>query len=167
MPTARQRTVDIFSTVGALGSVGGVSTSDSARLKATYPGSPIHNGTIDADERRKYFQNDVLSSEIDDEGHTFGAPVSTDYVDSPDMTAVDLKKHNLPSPYVPNPTSPGAGSQNAADKPAPPEGFGQTPSQTYGSGVGSRLSPKAAAERLARQTLGDYILGKSSGDSEA
>jgi hypothetical protein len=165
MPTARQRTVDIFSTVGSLGPVGGTSTSDSARLAAIFPGSPIHSGQITPEERRKEYISLSLGTIVNDEGHTFGT-VNTDYVTAPDMSEVDLKKHNLPSPYVPNPTSPGAGSQNDVDKPAPPEGFGQTPSQTYGSGVGSRLSPKASSERLARQTLGDYILGKSSGDSE-
>lgn len=166
MPTARQRTVDIFSTVGALGPVGGTSTSDTARLAAIFPASPIHSGLLTPEERREEFIKLSLGTNVVDGGHTFGT-VNTDYVNAPDMSEVDLKKHNLPSPYVPNPTSPGAGSQNDADKPAPPEGFGQTPSQTYGSGVGSRLSPKASSERLARQTLGDYILGKASGDSEA
>lgn len=165
MPSARQRSVNIDVTPASLGPIGGQSTSDSSRLKAVFPASPIHNGTVTTDERRQYYQSEVLNAVVNDQGHTFGT-VSTDYVNAPDMTEVDLKKYNLPSPYVPNPTSPGPGSQNDVDKPAPPEGFGQTPSPAYGSGVGSRLSPKAASERTARQTLGDYIMGKSSGDSE-
>lgn len=165
MPSARQRTVNIDVTPASLGRVGGASTSDSTRMTKMFPASPIHSGIITVDERREYFQSNVLNSEVNDEGHTFGL-VSTDYVKAPDMTEVDLDKHNLPSAYVPNPTSPGPGSQNDVDKGPPPEGFGQTPSQTYGSGVGSRLSPKASSERTAKQTLGQYILGKSSSDSE-
>ncbi len=164
MPSARQRTVDITPTPASLGPVGGVSTSGSTRLKAMFPDSPIHNGTLTADERRTLFQSDVLNAVVNDGRHTFGT-VSTDYVLAPDMASVDTAALNLPSPYVPNPTSPGPGSQNAADKPPPPDGFGQTPSETYGSGVGSRLTPKAASERTARQTLGEYILGKSSPES--
>lgn len=166
MPSARQRTVDITPTPASLGPVGGVSTSDSTRLKAMFPDSPIHNGTVTADERRTLFQSDVLNANVNDGGHTFGT-VSTDYVNAPNMSEVNIRDLNLPSPYVPNPTSPGPGSQNDVDKPAPPEGFGQRPNEAYGTGAGSRLSPKSSSERTARQTLGAYIMGKSSGDSEA
>jgi len=162
MPTHRQRTVDIVPTPRSLG--GNVSTSASAQIAEMYPASPIHSGQITVEERRTMFQADVLNAVVNDGGHTFGT-VSTDYVLAPDMSSVDTRALNLPSPYVPNPTSPGPGSQNAADKPAPPEGFGQTPNETYGSGVGSRLTPKASSERTARLTLGEYILGKSSPES--
>lgn len=166
MPTAHQRTVDIKSTERSLGiSPANVSTSDTRALAAAYPASPIHRGDLTPDERRKAYMDLSLSAVVNDEGHTFNT-VGTDYKLAPDMKEVDLDKHNLPSPYVPNPASPGPGSQNDVDKPKPPEGFGQTPSQTYGSGVGSRLSPKASSERTAKQTLGQYILGKSSSDSE-
>ena len=166
MPTHRQRTVNIDVTPGSLGPVGGRSTSDSTQLTKIFPASPIHSGQITVDERRKFYQEQVLDAVINDGGHTFGT-YDTSYSGAPNMEEVDIGKHNLPSAYVPNPTSPGPGSQNDADKPAPPENFGQTPSQTYGSGVGTRLSPKASSERTSGQTLGDYIMGKSSSDSEA
>lgn len=167
MPSARQRTVNIDVTAASLGDIHGLSTSDSTRLKAMFPASPIHSGIVTVDERKRTYMEQSLSAVVNDGGHTFGT-VSTDYVRAPDLNQeVDTNALNLPSPYVPNPTSPGPGSQNAADKPAAPEGFGQTPSETYGSGVGSRLTPKAASERIARQTLGSYIMGKSSSDSEA
>jgi len=162
MPTHRQRTVDIVPTPRSLG--GGHSTSDSAQIAEMFPASPIHAGDVTVEERRSLFQRDVLNAVINDGGHTFGT-VSTDYVLAPDMSSVDTRALNIPSPYVPNPVSPGPGSQNDSDKGAPPAGFGVSPTETYGSGVGSRLTPKAASERTARQTLGEYILGKSSPES--
>ena len=165
MPSHKQRTVEADSTPRALGPIGGVSTSDSAQLTEMYPASPIHNGTLTDDERRAFYQDEVLNTTINDGGHTFGT-FNMDYAGAPDMSEVDLEKHNLPSPYVPNPASPGPGSQNDGDKPAPPEGFGQTPSEAYGPGAGSQLSPRAGADRISRQTIGDYISGKSSADSD-
>jgi len=165
MPSHRQRTVNIDVTPRSLGPIGGLSTSDTTELNAIYPASPIHAGLLTPEERKKFYQDNVLDAVINDGGHTFGT-FDTSYTDAPDMAEVDVRGNNLPSPYVPNPVSPGPGSQNDSDKGAPPEGFGQTPSPTYGSGVGSRLSPKAASERTSGQTLGDYILGKSSPSSE-
>lgn len=165
MPTHRQRTVNIDVTARSLGRLGGLSTSDSTQIRAMYPASPIHNGVITVDERRAYFQSDVVNNVTSDGGHTFGT-FNMDYIGSPDMGDVDTSALNIPSPYVPNPASPGPGSQNDADKPAPPEGFGQTPSEAYGTGVGSRLSPHASSARIAGQTLGDYVLGRSSAESE-
>ena len=166
MPSHRQKTVDSGPpTDRALGAVGGLSTSDTRQLTEMYPASPIHNGTLTRDERQDFYQDEVLNTVINDEGHTFGE-FNMDYADAPDMSEVDLATHNLPSPYVPNPASPGPGSQNDGDKPAPPEGFGQTPSEAYGPGAGSQLSPRAGADRISRQTIGDYIYGKSSSDSD-
>lgn len=160
MPTAKQRTVDINITQGSLGPINGLSTSDSTRLKEMFPASPIHKGNITPTERKNAYMNLSLSAVVEDDSHTF-TRVSTDYSQAPDISKVDIEKLNLPSPYVPNPTSPGPGSQNAADKPPPPEGFGIKPNATYGSGEGSSLNPKTSSERISRQTLGNYLLGKS------
>ena len=66
------------------------------------------------------------------------------------------------SQYVPNPASPGPGSQNPTDMPAPPEGFGQTPNgDTYGSGTGALTRPADTSKTIARHTLGSYGLGTS------
>ena len=163
MPSHKQRTVNIDSTTRALGNPPSTfSTSDSQALAASFPASPIHSGDMTPDSIREQYQKEVLNAVINDEGHTFGT-YDTSYTNAPDVgTEVDTDKHNLPSGFVPNPTSPGPGSANAADKPAPPEGFGQTPSDTWGSGVGSQLSPQASSEAISGQTLGDYILGRSS-----
>jgi hypothetical protein len=165
MPSAPQRTVNIDSTTRGLGNPPSTfSTSDSETLATCFPASPIHNGSMDATTVKEDFQNDVLNGIINDGGHTFGE-YNTSYSNAPDIaTEVDTSAHNLPSGFVPNPTSPGPGSINEADKPAPPDGFGQTPADTWGSGVGSQLSPKASSEAISGQTLGDYIMGSATSE---
>lgn len=167
MPSHRQRTVNIDATERSLGaSPGRLSTHDSRLMTRLFPASPIHAGDITADERKEFYQDRVLDGEINDDGHTFGT-FDTSYFEAPNMDEVDLSAHNLPSPYVPNPVSPGPGSQNDADKGPAPEGFGQTPSNTYGSGVGSQLSPHAASARVSNAKLGDYLSGRSSPASDS
>lgn len=161
MPTHTQRTVNIDATTRGLGnSPSTFSTSDSESLAASFPASPIHSGEMTPEKIKQEYQDSVLNGVINDEGHTFGT-YDTSYIDAPDPGEVDTSKHNLPSGYVPNPTSPGPGSINASDKPAAPDGFGKTPSDTWGSGVGSQLTPKASSEAISGHTLGDYILGSS------
>jgi hypothetical protein len=130
-----------------------------------FPASPIHAGDVTPESLKKMYQDDVLDNVINDGGHTFGT-FNPNYVDAPNMAEVDLATHNLPSPYVPNPVSPGPGSQSDTDKGPAPEGFGQTPTQTYGVGAGSQLSPHSAAERISGAKLGDYLSGKSSPSSD-
>lgn len=168
MPSHRQRTVNIDATERSLGaSPGRLSTHDSRLMTRLFPASPIHAGDITADERQSFYQNEILdNSEINDGGHTYGT-FDTSYTGAPNMGEVDLAAHNLPSPYVPNPVSPGPGSQNDADKGPAPEGFGQTPSDTYGSGVGSQLSPHASSARVSSAKLGDYLSGRSSPASDS
>ncbi len=166
MPSHRQRTVNIDATERSLGaSPGRVSTHDSRLMTRLFPASPIHAGDITPESLKEMYQEEVLDATINDGGHTFGT-FDTSYSGAPNMGEVDLATHNLPSPYVPNPVSPGPGSQNDSDKGPAPEGFGQTPSETYGVGVGSQLSPHAASERIAGAKLGDYISGKSSPNSD-
>lgn len=164
MPTHRQRTVDIRSTSRAL-SAPNMSTHDTSLMTRLFPASPIHSGDITPESLREMYQNDVLDAVINDGGHTFGT-YDTSYRGAPNMAEVDLRANNLPSPYVPNPVSPGPGSQNDSDKGPAPEGFGTTPTQNYGTGVGSQLSPHAAAERIAGAKLGEYLSGRSSPSSD-
>ena len=157
MPTHKQTTVEPPVTSRNMGS------SDTATLKSAFPASPIHQGEITADSIRKQFQEEVIDGVVNDGGHTFGE-FSLDYSDSPDLNEVETGGGGLPaSPYVPNPTSPGPGSANAADQAEAPEGFGQTPPAQWGSGVGSQLQPKTSSEQQSRGTLGDYVLGKAWG----
>jgi len=155
MPTHKQGTVTPPTSDRSLGKSG------SNQLASAYGASPIHSGEIDDDTIREQFQSDVLDAIINDAGHTFGE-FDTSYSDAPDMNSVATGGGGLPaSPYVPNVSSPGPGSLNPSDQPDPPEGFGQTPSDTWGTGVGSQLTPKNSSEKISGQTLGAYIMGKS------
>ena len=166
MPTHRQRTVNIDTTERSLGSSPArVSTHDTRLMTRLFPASPVHAGDMTPDSIRQKYQDEVLDGIINDGGHTFGT-FNPNYVDAPNMAEVDLAAHNLPSPYVPNPVSPGPGSQSDTDKGPAPEGFGQNPSQTYGVGAGSQLSPHSAAERVSSSKIGDYLSGRSSPGSD-
>jgi len=156
MASHKQGTVEPPITDRAMGRAG------SNDLKACFASSPIHTGDLTADSIREQYQKDVLDGVINDGGHTFGT-YDPNYVDAPDLTDVETGGGGLPaSPYVPNPVSPGEGSIDPSDQAKAPDGFGSTPSATPFTGVGSQLSPKAAAEAISRQTLGQYGLGKSS-----
>ena len=105
-----------------------------------------------------------MDAVINDGGHTFGT-YDTSYSGAPDLNDVETGGGGLPaSPYVPNVTSPGPGSINPTDMPAPPDGFGQRPSDTWGSGVGSQESPAISSARHSGHTLGEYILGKATAE---
>ena len=164
MPSHRQRTVDIRSTSRALNSPN-LSTHDTSLMTRLFPASPIHSGDVTPDSLREMYQREVLDAVINDGGHTFGT-FDTSYTDAPNMADVDIGANNLPSPYVPNPVSPGPGSMNDSDKGPAPEGFGTTPAQNFGTGVGSQLSPHAAAERVSGTKLGEYLSGRSSPSSD-
>lgn len=159
MPTHKQTTVEPVSTARNMG------TSDTASLQKAFPASPIHQGEMTAESIAKQFQDEVINGNTNDGGHTFGSQ-NMDYSDSPDLNEVKTGEGGLPaSPYVPNPTSPGPGSLNAADQGPAPEGFGETPPAQWGSGVGSQLQPKTSSEQQSAGTLGDYVLGKAWGSS--
>ena len=158
MPTHKQTTVESTPTERFMG------RSASNDLGTAYPTSPMVLGDMTDDERRQWFQDNVLDAVINDGGHTFGE-LDTSYTNAPDLADVETGGGGLPgSAYVPNPVSPGPGSHNPTDVGEPPEGWGQKPSDTWGSGVGSQLQPKAASEKISGQTLGAYILGKSSAE---
>lgn len=159
MPTHTQKTVEHLTTVRDMGS------SDSATIKASFPGSPIHAGEMTAESVKEDFQSAVIDGTVNDGGHTFGT-FSKDYSGAPDLAQVETGAGGLPaSPYVPNPVSPGAGSLNPTDMAAAPDGFGQSPSDTWGSGVGSQLQPKTASEQQSSGRLGDFVMGRAWGSS--
>jgi hypothetical protein len=156
MPSHKQLKVEAVITERSMG------RSASNDLASSYSKGPIALGELTDDTAQEQFQALVMDGEVNDQGHTFGK-FDRDYVDAPDYGDVDLGKHNIPSPWVPNPVSPGPGSINPSDQGPPPDGFGQSPPDQWGSGVGSQLSPKTASEGISAQTLGDYKIGKSIG----
>ena len=159
MATVIQGTINPVATTRALGE------SSSTTIKQTFPASPIHQKSeqFASVEALKADMEALLLNGVIKDGWCF-SNFNRDYVDAPNVEAVDVKKHNLASPWVPNPTSPGPGSMNPTDQPAPPEGFGQAPNDQFGVGVGSQTNPKSTSEVIASQKPGDLPLGKSSNE---
>lgn len=161
MPAQPQRTVDIDESNYGLGS------SDSKNHIEAYPASPIHSGELTRESIQEQFDELALQGVVK---NGLGLPsYDRDYTgadsgsEPPDLTTVETGAGGLPaSPYVPNPASPGPGSQNPADLPAPPEGFGQNANaDTYGSGPGGTVNPTDTSKVIAGATLGAYGLGTS------
>lgn len=101
----------------------------------------------------------VSNGVINDGGYMFGS-FNLNFAGTPDLNTVAVGGEGLPaSPYVPNPTSPGPGSVLPSDK---PEYVGTLPTKgdEYGSGLGA-LSPSESAPKIASQTIGFYLLGRS------
>ena len=155
MPSHKQGTVNPVVTDSQLGKHG------TSRMVTCFATSPIHSGEIDADSIRAQFQDLVLDGVVNDAGHTFGE-FSRDYSEAPDYGDVETGGGGLPaSPWVPNPVSPGEGVDYTKQAEAP-DGYGTTPSDTWGVGVGSQENPKTSSEAISSHTLGDYGLGKHS-----
>jgi len=137
-----------------------------ANLRSCFAASPIYNNSITDDNIKRYYQNEVLDA-TSVAGNGF-SNVSLNYEGAPNLEAVDTELHNIPSPYMPNPTSPGPGSLNAADKPTY---TGEVPDPEFnvefGSGLGGLTSPSVTSQPISRQgtetnnLLGPYISGRS------
>ena len=155
MPSHTQGTIEVNASTRGMG------TSDTSSMQACFPGSP--SWVLTGDDLRAEFQTLVLDSVVNDGGHTFGE-FNRDYVDAPAYGDVETGGSGAPaSAWVPNPTSPGAGSVNPTDQPAPPDGFGTTPNDQWGAGVGSQLGPDASSAAQSSHTLGEYVSGQSAG----
>ena len=155
MPSHKQNMVEAVVTVGDLGS------SDTTTVQASFPASPIYTGDLTDDGVTEGGQALLLDGAVNDAGHTFGV-FERDYTEAPDYGDVEAGGGGLPaSAWVPNPVSPGPGSMNPTDQADPPDGFGQTPNDQWGSGVGSQLNPAESSATQSTQTLGDYVMGKA------
>ena len=141
-------------------------TRKEGNMRSSYPSSPIYSGEITDAERKGVFQDLALDGIVKggmgvnaydrDWNGTTQDPV-------PSLEDVETGGGGLPaSPYIPNLTSPGPGSVSAADQ---PEFNGILPSAEnnveFGSGLPGTTSPAETSERIAEQTLGGYISGKS------
>jgi hypothetical protein len=137
------------------------------RVKACFPESPIHKGEITDEERKKLFEELVKSGVVlNGKGISY---FDRDFKGNsqnpvPNISEVETGGGGLPaSPYVPNLTSPGPGSVNAADM---PEYAGELPDPEmnveFGSGQGGLVSPHETSPKIASQSvLGKYISGRS------
>jgi hypothetical protein len=137
-----------------------------SNLRSSYPASPIYSGDVTDAERKKLFQETALDGVVlgglgvnsydrDFKGTTQD-PV-------PSLEDVATGGGGLPAtPYIPNLTSPGPGSVSATDQPEF-NGILPTPENNleFGSGLPGTTSPDETSERIAEQSLGNYISGKS------
>jgi len=141
----------------------GKGSADTASLATAYSASPIHAGEINDQSIKELAQALLMDGIVNDSGHTFGE-FNRDYLDAPTIADVESGAGGLPgSPFVPNPVSPGPGSLNATDMPAPPDGWGTEAGDQWGTGVGSQLEPSQASASQSTGALNDYPLGKAPG----
>lgn len=141
----------------------GSGKADTASLASAYPASPIHAGEINDQSIKELAQTLLLDGIVNDSGHTFGE-FNRDYIDAPTIADVESGAGGLPgSPFAPNPSSPGPGSLNPTDMPAPPDGWAQEPGDQFGTGVGSQLEPSQASASQSTAALNDFQLGKAPG----
>ena len=145
-------------------------------LKTAFSSSPIHAGDIDAEERKKMFQQLVLDGEpLNADGTIpsvingyFSNGISRDYSDNnpPDIPGLDTESLNIPSPYMPNPSSPGVGSLDADDKPAFDGKIkdASTVNAQFGSGNNSTYNPAVSSQKFSDLQLGSYLPGNSGGN---
>jgi len=167
MPSVKQTTVDPAATDGGLGS------SRTETLVSSFPASPIHNGDMTRDSVQEGYEADAMTGVVKDgyglssynRDFTGGSESSLEgFQVPPDGTVAGAGgAGGAPaSAYVPNPASPGPGSQNPTDLPAAPDGFGKTPNgDTYGVGSGALAKPADTSKAIASVKLGSYGLGKS------
>jgi len=161
MPSAPQIIVEIPTTKKGLDPRG---SADTATLQAAFPASPIYKKELDDDERRDYYQKNILDG-VNTKNIMFGT-FNPNFVDAPDYSDVRTGGGGDPaSPWVPNPVSPGAGTVNPTKQGDPPPDFGVEPNDTPYMGDGSKLSPKTASELISGQTLGKLIQPNENGSS--
>lgn len=156
MANHRQITVEPDENQTAAGS-----KANRAALKSLFGSAPYFN-EYTKEAVKDLCQALLLDGEVNDMGHTFGT-INRDYVDAPDYADVETGAGGLPaSAWVPNPASPTDGVNNPGSIPAAPDGYGTTPADNWGNGIGSQLSPKASSAQISAQKIGDLPSNRSS-----
>lgn len=120
----------------------GLGSSDTSSLRQAFAG-PVNRQEdqfASVEELRAQYEALVMNGNAALEGATaayYGITGYTpDYTDAPNLSEVETGPGGLPgTPYVPNVASPGEGTTNPLDLPAPPEGVGVRPSDVPFSGV--------------------------------
>ena len=156
MPTHVQITVEPAENTTASGS-----KSNQQALKSMFASAPYH-GDYTKEALKAIGQALLLDGVVNDGGHTFGT-LNRDYTDAPDYADVETGAAGLPaSAWVPNPSSPTDGVNNPGSIPAAPDGYGTTPADNWGNGVGSQLSPAASSAQISGQKIGQLSSNRSS-----
>jgi len=172
--------LDVVETEGGLGKLDGGSSSNTKRIKATFPDSPIYSERMTDDGQAKFYQDEVMNnSELAGWMFSkFDTNFTGKYTESPVPNVADNKDISKvlggpASPYVPNPTSPGAeNGVDATKKPAAPAGFGEQaigngdPWLTWPGTNGDLSNPSVTSPKIAGLKLGDYIMGRSYSPNE-
>lgn len=143
--------------------------SDKQVMQALFNNSPVYTEEMSPENLRKRAAElllrgtiingycfDSFSRDYDNGG---GAEGPTDYTHPSDTSA-----GNPASAFVPNPASPTDGANNYTSIPAAPANYGKTPSDTWGIGKGTDLSPASSSEAMAATTESihsNLVKGKS------
>lgn len=132
-------------------------------LKSSFPNSPIYLEEITDEERKTRYKELALDGLVVN-GNGINS-FNRDYDNAPNLEDVETGGGGLPaSPYMPNLTSPGPGSVNAADQPTyngdiPDKNTNQT---AFGTGLGGTTSPSETSKQMKDvASLSEYISGKS------
>lgn len=123
-------------------------SSDTTALAEQFPATP-------QDFEPDVFTKDLLDGEVSE--NPMVGTFSMDYEDAPSILDDVIQNDPGIVGFVPNPTPPGPGDVNPANKPGPPETNFPPPS----SGFGSTTSPKETAPKIADQKFDELIAGKS------
>lgn len=126
----------------------GLGTSDTASLSEQFPATP-------QDFEPAEFTKNLLDGVVT-ENPILGT-FSMDYADAPNILDDTIQNDPGIVQFVPNPTPPGPGDVNPANKPPPPETNFPPPS----SGFGSSTSPIETSSKIADQKFDELIPGRS------
>ena len=135
-----------------------------SNLQSMFPNSPMYNGDMSDDERRKSFQALALDGNVNDDVEVAGVQVpggqgnginshSREYTDAPDLNDVVTGGGGLPGP----------GSLNASDQPVYTGDLPDSENRSnFGSGLGGLAQPAETSNSIANQNiLESYISGRS------
>ena len=179
MPTYTHPTISIVAPTDR-----GPGRSDTATLKTLFPGAPgtiDYAGTEGSSTYKQIALNLLLAGEVTDNLQTgasdrdFGASASDESRRPPTYGAVATGGGGLPaSAWVPNPTSPGAGSVDPNDQTEPTSGYGNTPTNTIANvGASSDVTqpvrdPATSSQRMSQgREVGAYSSGRSPATANA
>ena len=179
MPTYTHPTISIVAPTDR-----GPGRSDTATLKTLFPGAPGATDYVGTEGSATYKQtalNLLLSGEINDNLQTgavdrdFGASASDEARKPPTYGAVETGGGGLPaSAWVPNPTSPGAGSVDPNDQAEPTEGYGTSATNSIANiGASSDVTqpsrdPATSSQRMSQgREFASYSPGRSPATANA
>lgn len=161
MANHRQITVEPADN-GSSAAGGDMGKANYAALKSMFQRAPYFNDYT-KEAVKDLAQELMLDGEVNDAGHTFGT-FNRDYVDAPNYADVETGGGGLPaSAWVPNPASPTDGTVNPGSVPEAPDGYGQTPADSWGSGSSViDRSPHNSSAAISGQRIGELPAKSSS-----